>query len=278
MTYLRLSPEKMEFHHVLLAFGLINATLFVIIETLRFLNQRASVVDWFIPTRPPKMDQETLNAVFRRAVREGNVEDVKKYIAQGAGVHDIHYDLALEGGHKDLVEYLHTLGLPDLRSAKLLRMVAHGYNALADNAIKAGAVPTAEHLAVANEAMRPLLETAMGAPAPVSDEYRIPVELVFTRTGTLYVKTPDTLKTVPSYVVDGTYRTSFTYTLTRRTKTPGSADLLTRRTQGPAALPQPVLPAPPGGATGPAAPAGYVPPTHKEPRVLRLRSRKITYV
>ena len=112
-----------------------------------------------------------------------------------------------------------------------------------------------------DQVFRRVTNEAMGA----SDEYRIHVELVFTRTGTLYVKMPNTLKNVPSYVVDGTYRTSFTYTL----KTPGSADLLTRRTQGPA-----VLPAPPGGATGPAAPAGYVP---TEPRVLRLRSRKITY-
>ena len=204
------------------------------------------------------MDQETLNAVFRRAVREGNFEDVKKYIAQGADVRDPHYydhyyDLALEGGHKDIVEYLHICGLPDLRSAKLLSLIAHGHTTLAAEAIKAGAVPTTEHLAVANEAMRPLLETAMGAPvpvpvpapapAPVSDEYRIPVELVFTRTGTVYVKMPNTLKKVPSYVVDGTYRTSFTYTLKRCT-------------QGPADLPQPVPP---------------------EPRVLRLRSRKITY-
>lgn len=197
------------------------------------------------------MDQETLNAVFRRAVREGNFEDVKKYIAQGADVRDPHYydhyyDLALEGGHKDIVEYLHICGLPDLRSAKLLSLIAHGHTTLAAEAIKAGAVPTTEHLAVATKELRPLLEKVMGtpAPAPVSDEYRIPVELVFTRTGTLYVKMPpNTLKNVPSYVVDGTYRTSFTYTLKRGT-------------QGPADLPQPVPP---------------------EPRVLRLRSRKITY-
>lgn len=244
-----------QLNHVFLALGLVNGLLFVLSETLTL-----SVVDWFIPSSTQKMDQETLKGLLRRSVRDGSMEDVKKYIAAGASLTEGLYDVAMGQGHKDIVEYFHTRGFPDLRSEKLLRMVAHGYNALAANAIKAGAVPTAEHLAVATEAMRSLLEKAMGAPAPVPapDEYRIPVELVFTRTGKMYVSMPDLLKNVPPYVSDGKYSTTFTYTLTRRTKTTGPAD-----------LPPPVLPAPP---------AGYAAPTYKEPRVLRLRSRKITYV
>ena len=196
------------------------------------------------------MDQETLNAVFRRAVRQGNFEDVKKYIVQGADVRDIHYDLALEGGHKDIVEYLHTCGFPDLRSAKLLSLIAHGHNTLAAEAIKAGAVPTAEHLAVATKELRPLLEKAMGlTETPQQEEFRIRFDIVFPRTGDMHVEMSSTLVKVPTYVREGSYKTEIIFDL---------------RDKGPDDLPQPVL-----GAIGPAAPP--------EPRVLRLRSRKITY-
>jgi hypothetical protein len=233
-----------QLYHTFLAFGLVNSLLIVI--------------DWLIPSSTQKMDQETLKALLHRSVRIGDLEAVKKYIAAGAPLTEWIYEAAMEGGHKDVVEYFHTLGRPDLRSEKLLYTVANGFPYLTGELIRAGAVPTAEHLDVATEEMRPLLLKAMSAPAPAPEEYCLPITLVFTNNGTMHVRMPDNLKNVPSYVRYGTYKTAFTFTLGRT------------ETGGPARIPQPVLPAP----RGPAAPAGYVP---KEPRVLHLRSRKITF-
>jgi hypothetical protein len=143
-----------------------------------------------------------MEGLMHRAVRDGDVAGVKKCVAEGLKPTRSNYERAVEKGHRNVVEYFHSLGMPDLRSEQLSYYVEYGWSSLTKGALAAGASPTERDLEIATAEVRVLLEEALskeGKPIPDPEEFRVNVAYVFTRSNPpkVFVDCPPQ---APSYV------------------------------------------------------------------------------
>jgi hypothetical protein len=100
---------------------------------------------------------------MERACEKGNLTTVKQLVSVGVIPTHMNYKVAVWHGHKDIVDYFHSLGMPDIRWDILMHLVRNKLDYLTVGALKAGAVPTELHVSLAHPSLVPMLQEAMRA-------------------------------------------------------------------------------------------------------------------